>query len=220
MSGVVARDELWARLSVPGRVAPAISPACAAVLADTLRLAWVALWARGGARPGASITDAGVARGRVWERHAPAPLPFTSATLALLRWMVATPLAAPRSTLAPLPARPLALGDEVAVYLALAAADGTPALPALAAQPLVRAAPLAWLGFAHELAPVGPGVPPPAAFGGLAAGAGAIVVEALAPELARRWTAAELRKRAAAAPAELVAIGAAQDAALAGFMAA
>jgi hypothetical protein len=154
-------------------------------------------------------------RGRLWERHAPAPLPFTGASVAFLRWLVETPFAAPASTLKPLPAQPLELGDQLLVYLALDAARTTPAMRVLAAQPFVRAAPLAWLGHASALAARG-AVPP--SFDALTRGAGAIVVEALTGELARRWHAVELAKRATFEPEPLIELGAAQDLALAGFM--
>jgi hypothetical protein len=54
----------------------------------------------------------------------------------------------------------------------------------------------------------------------LCGGAGAIVVETLTPQLARRWRAVELCKRATSAPERLIVVGAAQDAVLRGFLAA
>jgi hypothetical protein len=113
-----------------------------------------------------------------------------------------------------LEARPLEIGDQVAIYLAIDAAAATPVLRSIVRQPMVRAAPLAWLGFAHAMS----GTPP--AFDSLTAGAGAIVVEALSLELATRWRGVELTKRGERDPAAVVAIGAAQDATLDGFMAA
>jgi hypothetical protein len=215
--GPAAQDDIWTLLCASRAVAPKIGPTCAALLEDTLRHAWRALWLRGGARPGASITGAGTtARGRLWERHAPVPLAFTGASGELLRWLVETPFAAPASTVPVLPATPLAIGDQLLVYLALDAAHRTPALRVLAAQPFVRAAPLAWLGFAHALARRG-GAPP--SFDVLTGGAGAIVVEALTAELARRWHAVELGKRALFDPEPLIELGAAQDQTLTGFMA-
>jgi hypothetical protein len=207
--------EVDALLYRPRALPPAISTTCAALLGDTLAQVWPALWRRGGTQPGASLDGASLRRGRIWERHAPIGLQFSPATLCLLRWLVATPLLAPRSTLSPLAATPLTVGDQVMVYLALEAAAGTQAQAAIAAQPLVRAAPLAWLGFADLF---GDGAPP--ALGGLCDGAGAIVVEALTGVLARRWRAIELAKRAIGAPDVLIALGAAQDSVLGGFLAA
>jgi FtsH ternary system domain X6 len=240
--GPAAQDDIWALLCASRPCAPKIGPTCAALLEDTLRHAWRALWMRGGARPGASISMAAAApapgapgtppgapswasagsrtvtisRGRLWERHAPAPLPFSTASLELLRWLVQTPFAAPASTITQLPARPLEIGDQLLVYLALDAARTTPALRVLAAQPFVRAAPLAWLGHAHALARRGATAP---SFAPLTEGVGAIVVEALAGELARRWYAVEIGKRAMFEPEPLIELGAAQDQALDSFMA-
>jgi hypothetical protein len=208
--------DAWLLLGKSRQLAPKFGPTCARLIEDALGQVWPALWRRGVA-PGASIAGTTIVRGRGWERHAPAPLAFTGATIDLLRWLVATPLANAPSTLPSLHARSLALGDEVAMYLALAFAAGTPAQAAIARQPLVRAAPLAWLGFAHVIAQQ-----PDAslAFDQLATGAGAMVVEALAEELADRWRAAELDKRARTKPAELVGLGGAQDATLERFTAA
>jgi transposase InsO family protein len=194
---------------------PMTSTTCAELVGETLAHVWPALWRRGGIQPGASLADGAVRRGRIWERHAPVGLGFSPATLRLLRWLLATPLLAPRTTIAPLAAAPLTIGDQVMVYFALEAAAGTPAQAVIAAQPLVRAAPLAWLGFAELF-----GAAEPPGFDSLCHGTGAIVVESLTGALARRWRVVELGKRAIEAPAVLIALGAAQDAALAGFLAA
>jgi hypothetical protein len=188
-----------------GRVLPpSIGPTCASLLEDTLRQLWPALLRRGGARALGQ-------RGRLWERHAPVALVYSRATLDLLRWLVATPRSAASSK--PLTGGALAIGDQVVIYLALAAAENAATQTAIAAQPLVRSAPLAWLGFAHLMG----GEPP--SFASLVEGAGAIVVEALAGELAARWQAIELGKRAMTNPKALLALGAVQDAVLTAFMA-
>ena len=208
-------DEVCALL-YRGRALPsAISTTCAELVGETLAHAWPALWRRGGTQPGSSLDGGVPRRGRIWERHAPVGLAFSAATLRLLRWLLATPLLAPSSTWESLAAAPLLAGDQVMVYLALEAAAGTPAQAAIAAQPLVRAAPLAWLGFAELF-----GAATPPALGGLCHGAEAIVVEALTGALARHWRRVELAKRAITAPEVLIALGAAQDATLGGFLAA
>jgi hypothetical protein len=229
--------EVQVMLSGTRTLPPAISTACAALLGDTLAKLWPALWRRGGTQPGASIDErsessgridlGAVKRGRIWERHAPIGLGFSLATLRLLRWLIATPLVAPPARrgrpeagwgpIDPLEEMPLTVGDQAMIYLALDAASGTAAQGLLAAQPLVRAAPLAWLGFADRLGAL-PSAPP--AFDALCEGAGAIVVESLTRELAQRWRAVELSKRAITAPEALIALGAAQDATLHGFLAA
>jgi len=208
---------VWALLYGKHALAPAISTTCARLLGDALAQVWPALWRRGGSEPGASIEGGAVRRGRIWERHAPVGLTFSVATLRLLRWLVATPLTGPAAGLATLDAAPLTVGDQLMIYFALEATAGTTAQPAIAAQPLVRAAPLAWLGFIDRCSSGGAAPPP---FAGLCHGAGAIVVEALSRDLARRWRAVELSKRAIAAPQGLIELGGAQDATLDAFMAA
>lgn len=220
IAGPARHGDLWHLLAGARPVAPKIGPTCAALLEDTLGRAWHALWLRDGALPGASLgahTEP-VRRGRLWQRHAVQPLAFTSASVGFLRWLVATPFAAVEAMQPARPAAPLAIGDQLLIYLALDAVRATPsAVSALARQAYVRAAPLAWLGFANALVADG-GVPP--RFDDLVAGTGAIVVEALRGELAKRWREVELGKRAMIQPDALIALGAAQDAVLGSFMAA
>jgi FtsH ternary system-associated peptide len=218
ISGPASQDDIWSLLCAGRVVPPKIGTTCAELLEDTLRMAWFALAQRGGWRPGMSIDRTGAAvRGRVWTRYQPLPLAFTSATVKLLRWLVAQSFAAPPSTIAELPASatPLAMGDEVMIYLALDATRPTPAARVIAAQPFVHQSALAWLGFAPLLAVKGT---PPASFGALTEGVGAVVIEALSDELARKWHASELWKRGLEAPEELISLGAAQDAVLGRFM--
>jgi len=217
IGGPSGTDDIWALLCATRAMPPKLGETSARLLEDTLRQVWRALWLRGGARPATSIGGGEPRRGRLWERHAVTPLPFTAATVRLLRWLVATPFAAPASTLPELPAMPLAIGDQVMVYLALDAARMTPALRGIAIQPFVRQAPLAWLGFASVLAAHGEPVPA-TGYEALVDGVGAIVIEALQVELAKRWSGAELAKRGVTDPAELLALGAAQDAVLTAFM--
>lgn len=215
IAGPSGHDDIWALLCATRPLPPKIGPTSARILEDTLRHCWRALWLRGGARPTGTVRGGGSVRGRLWERHEPAPLPFTQATVKLLRWLVATPFAAPASTLTELAAMPLSVGDQLMVYFALDAARTTPALRGIAIQPFVRAAPLAWLGFAPLL--VGRNVKIPA-FDSLAEGVGAMVVESLTGELSRRWYAAELGKRAITDPAELIELGSGQETVLKQFM--
>nr|HEX4316198.1 hypothetical protein [Kofleriaceae bacterium] len=205
---------LWGSRDMP----KLIGPTAEQLIHDALSHAWPALWRRGHCAPDASLSGDGetVRRGRAWERHRPTPLTFSNATLLLLRWLVATPFSASRTSYQHLRAQTLTVGDEVALYLALDASAGTPAQAALAAQPFAYGSALAWLGFAHLM-------PPPTGpvdFRTLTAGAGAIVVESLAPELAARWRAVELTKRKLIGADKLIALGASQDATLDAFQAA
>lgn len=247
VAGPDSNDDIWALLCSSRSVAPKIGTTCARLLEDALRLAWRALWQRGGSIPRTSHTGA---RGRLWERYQPTELRFSNVTLQFLRWLVQTPFSAPASTLKALPAEKLEVGDQLMVYFALDAARATPALRVIAAQPFVQACPLAWLGFASYLAagdfkggklpsPIVRGdngepiadkaqpvefttargatatVPP---FTSLVYGAGPIVVEALADELAKRWQAGEVAKRSMTDPEELISLGAAQDTVLQSFL--
>ena len=205
--------DVWMLLASSRSMPPKVGPTCAALVGDALAQIWPALWRREGARPGASIRAGEVIRGRGWERHAPSPLEFSAFTLAFLRWLVEVPLAA--STVPRLAAQPAALGDQIVAYLALAASTATPAQVSIAQGSMITLAPLVWLGFAHILA----GDPPAAAaWDELVTGAGAVVVEALQPELARRWRSVELTKRAMTDPETLITLGRAQDATLTAFM--
>ena len=222
--------DTWAYLAGTRAMPDAIGPTCDELLAEALEHVWPALWRRDGATPRASIVGNRVVRGRIWERYPVTSLQFTPATLMLLRWLVGSPLATgnlvpelngklegdKRRLRADGPTfeDTLAIGDQVAIYLALdLAADSAP-LRVIARQPLVQRAPLAWLGFAHLMT----GEPPD--FAPLVTGAGAIVVDALAGELATKWRAAELAKRGLDNPDELLAFGRAQSHTLDAFMAA
>jgi hypothetical protein len=204
---LVAGPVLCASRAVPSK----IGTTCESLLEDTLSQCWRALWQRGGTKPQPSHVNG--RRARLWERYEPTDLKFSAQSLQFLRWLVTTPFSAPASTLKGLPAQKLELGDQLLVYFALDASRATPALRVIAAQPFVRSAPLAWLGFAPYMA----GGPIPA-FDSLTVGAGPILVEALSEEIARRWQAGEVAKRSMTDPTELVTIGTAQEAVLNGFL--
>jgi len=205
--------DTWAYLAGSRAMPDAIGPTCEALLAEALEQIWPALWRRDGAAPRASIVNTKVARGRIWERYPVTPLVFTPATLALLRWLVGSPLAM-GGNVPNLDAKQLSIGDQVAIYLALDLAGDSAPQRVIARQPTVLRAPLAWLGFAHLMTGDLPDFAP------LVTGAGAIVVDALGKELADKWRAAELAKRALDNPDELLAFGRAQSQTLDAFMAA
>lgn len=210
VAGSDSGEDMWALLCRGRSLPKKIGPTCERLLEDTLEKVWLALWHRGGTKPRPSLTGT---RARLWERYQPVPLEFSPASLHFLRWLVATPFSAPQSTLQQLHAMPLTLGDQVLVYFALDAARDTPAARVIAQQPFVRNAPLAWLGFAPDLA--GAAIP---TFDSLVTGAGPVIIEALADELAKRWQATELGKRSLVDPNAIIALGEAQDRVLGSFM--
>ena len=206
--------DVWGLLAGSRSMPAKIGPTCAELVGDALAQLWPALWRRDGARPGASIRAGKVVRGRGWERNPIAPLELSPFTLALLRWLVEMPLATP-GAVDKLATRPVTIGDQVVAYLALDVAAETPAQLTIARSSQVTRAPLAWLGFAHLL----PGDPPEVEeFAKLVTGTGAVVVEALQLDLAKRWRAVELTKRAITDPDQLIAIGHGQDLTLTRFM--
>jgi hypothetical protein len=215
VAGPDSNDDIWALLCASRNTAPKIGSTCARLLEDTLRMSWRALWQRGGTAPKPSHTGQ---RGRLWERYEPAPLAFTAATLQFLRWLVVTPFSAPASTIKALPAQKLEMGDQLLVYFALDAARATPALRVIASQPFVQAAPLAWLGFSTYLGASSEARKAIPAFDSLCRVPGAIVLEALSDEIARRWQASDVAKRSMTDPDELIALGAAQDGVLQKFL--
>jgi hypothetical protein len=202
--------DVWPVLARQRKLPSHIGPSSARLVEEALRHVWPALWRRHGSAQGTSLSGQ---RGRGWERNQPLPLEYSPATIKFLRWLVASPFAAPASMIEPLHVEPLTVGDQVVVYLALDLTAGTPAQARIAMQPFLRGAPLAHLGFPHLAAPPRP------TFESLVTGAGAIVVEALGPDLARRWHEIELAKRALSQPDDVVKLGAAQEQVLAGFMA-
>ena len=209
--------DVWSLLASSRTMPPKIGTTCAELVVDALAQIWPTLWGRDHARPGASIRDGKVVRGRGWERNQLAPLDYSAFTLALLRWLVEMPLAT-AGVVDKLAIKPTTIGDQVVAYLALEVAAETPAQLTIARASKATLAPLAWLGFAHVL----PTAPPEddKAWDALCTGSGAAVVEALQIDLGKRWRTVELTKRAITDPETLIALGAAQDATLSRFMAA
>jgi hypothetical protein len=207
--------DVWSLLAGSRSLPPKIGTTCAAMVGEALAQIWPTLWSRDGARPGASIRNGKVVRGRGWERNPVTPLEYSPFTIALLRWLVEMPLAT-AGVVDKLGSKPATIGDQVAVYLALEVASETPAQLTIARASKALLAPLAWLGFAHLL----PGEPPEEdkAWDALVTGTGAVVVETLQLELAKRWRTVELTKRAMTDPEALIALGHAQDATLKRFM--
>lgn len=209
-----------------GRVVPrALSPAALHLIRDTLQKGLVlALLGRGGARYSACVRDGDVVRGRLWQRHEPPPLHVSSFALHLCAWLVEQPMR--ETAVAPLEHAPATLADELILYLAMDLAHGARVSDALAAQRATRGSALCWLGFAdvmarHLSSPAD--IPPPDvsvyAFAPWTSGPGAVIIEALAPDLGRRVVEME-RDKLRLPAAALVLAGRVQEAVLGAFLAA
>jgi hypothetical protein len=170
---------LGRRLQLPAKM----GATAARLLRDTLAVGCVrALMRRGGARRGAILDGDRVVRGRAWERTPPLPLAFSALTARLVRWLASEPLARPE-IVEDLPASEPTIADEIALYLMrdLLAPD---LLAPLLRQPVVARSALLALAFPAHVDPAR--VP---AFGPWLDGGGAVLVAALAPDLARHWAA-------------------------------
>jgi FtsH ternary system domain X6 len=198
-------------LRAPRALPPKIGPTAMGILKQTLSRGVVRELAR---RGGWQKSRMG-AEGRLWERHRPIALKFSPITIEILRWLSSAPLGQPGSSSPPAAWRwamaDATLADELMLYLAADLLDQAEAGAADFA--LVARSPLSWLGFAGRLVRAGHS-PPPMVFERWVQGDGAVIFEALGPELGRRWVTMEHSKRAIVAIAEMTALGAAQGAAL------
>ncbi len=201
---VLGRGELRPPLRPPTR----LTPDGARLLREIVAKGAVRQLGRMGWRVERCLEGDEVRSGRLWERHAKLPLHFTGASLALLTWLATGDAQA-------LDVEPVTAADELLMYWALSAAQGTDTARALAQQPAIRRSALCWLGFAADLARAQPLEAAPTFE---LDGPFAWVLEALRGDLAQRWTAAERAKSRVGRPGELEAIGEAQDAVLAAFL--
>ena len=205
-------DLLRTRRTVP----PTLGPHALHVLRDLLAKGIVlALVRRGGWRRQHHLHAGQGVEGRLWQRHTAPALRFSSVCVRTLLWLTAEPLA--NADCEPLDAEePLTLADELFLYLCCHLVAGTPCGPSVGAQPLFRRSALCRLGFPELL-----GVPPPgftaSAFAPLLADK-ALVLEALQADLARRWRRIEESKRRVFEPADMVALGSAQEVVLSAFL--
>jgi hypothetical protein len=196
-----------------------VGPTAMRLLEETLaRGVVLELARRGGWRPMQHVSGPGPTAqpARLWERHAaPPPIPFSPRSLKVLRFLSS-------GQKGELPAElPLSLGDELTIYLALDLLHSGSAAQTLAEQPLVRASRLAWLGFydvlvRHEMPQRG--LLDPSAFAPFVTGPGAIVLEALQQDLARRTLEVERGKKEIRKLETMTSLGAVQGETLGSFM--
>lgn len=207
-------DLLCGSHSAPER----LSPGALHVLRDTLAKGTVlSLMRRGGWRRQRHLYGAQERAGRLWQRHPPLPLHFSALCVQTLQWLAEQPLGLAEC-------KPLAvegvptLADELFLYSCCHLVAGTPCGPSVGAQPVFRRSALCWLGFPDLL-----GQPPvalaPALFAPLLA-SHAPVLEALQADLARRWLRLEESKHRISSPADMMALGKAQEAVLTAFLSA
>jgi hypothetical protein len=207
-----------------------VGPTCAALLCQILgRGTALALARKGGWRAQDSLAEQGeVVSGRLWNKRPPPQLRFGEATMLLLRYLAGEPQGDPLAGSAAarktkgfaLPKKvALELGDELMLYLACELLRRAGCAERLSSWPALRGSALCWLGHVDLLIGAGKGKGPTAS--ALAAfdprwveGPGATILEALGPELARRWLAIERGKGRIVKAQRLTALGQAQDALL------
>jgi len=198
----------------PRELTATFSPQAVALAQDILGKGWVlTLLRRGGWSWRRFAGSESVQRGRLWHRHAPPSMRFSSYAMKLCRWLTEVELAsrAPSS----FDAQPESAGDHLLAYLAVELAVDTDCAHALALQPGIRCVPLAWLGFADILGESEDGLPD---FAALLAGPDAadsaarlVILDALQLDLGHKWAAIERRKRHLGAVERVAAAGQAQD---------
>jgi hypothetical protein len=183
----------------------AIGPTAMGLLQQTLANGVASeLLRRGGWQTRRTLVDGRPKRGRLWERHPKLPvLRFGPVSFELLVWLRAEDVAEPKQALER--SASTSLADELLLYFAaeqIVKAGGSLQQDAFLCSPLVQ------LGFPDALA--GPKPLPTVDFRPFVRGDGAIVLEALQPELAARIVTVETRKHLMVALDKMVQLGAAQ----------
>ena len=165
---------------------------------------------RGGWQRRRTLVEGHPRGGRLWQRHTSLPvLEFGPASFELLLWLHDEDVGLPKRKLKYKGER--GLGDELLHYLA---AEQVLAAGGNLLQPGFLHSPLCQLGFADALSG---GELPTLDFRPLARGGGAIVLEALQSDLARKWLAMESTKQTITELDDMIAFGRAQDRVLAGL---
>jgi len=155
-----------------------LGPRAMGVLKDTIAKGTVKMLAR-----------LGGARMRTWSvRHSP-NLKFSPYTFELIRWLAVTPLGDRKAE--GFEANPKTVGDQLMAYFTMRLVEGRRFEQVIASQPGIRAAALAWLGYASTLARFAPAGFDPPPFNALVIDQknerGSVVVECLIDDLRRRW---------------------------------
>jgi hypothetical protein len=178
---------------------------------------WLARWPRGGWRRERFIRGDQVKDGRLWERSAPKDmgLVFSRHALRFLLWITANkPTDAKANWSAP--EKDLTPADCLLFYLAYTALRETEIAKHLKTRPGFAGNSLLRLAFPEEFAVSGPGET--IDYGPWVTGVGAIILEAMQPELTERWVASERAKSDMADWDKLRAHGRCQEAVLDAFL--
>ncbi len=219
------------RREPPERALPLLENQCSAppclrrsavdLVRDALGKGCVQLLARGGGwRRERFLRQGRAVEGRLWERTAPHELglTFSAHTMRFLIWITAN---RPDGVNRPWRAShdDLTLGDLLLLYFAhdglCKLRPGLNATKLLEGEPFVQHA-LCWLAHPGDFSSVPASVRPK--FAPWTNGVGACILEALQPELERRWIDVESSKTRLADPQVMLALGAAQERGLTAFL--
>jgi hypothetical protein len=191
------------------------------LIQDALGKGCVFLLARsGGWRRERYLRDNAVVEGRLWERTPPSELGLTFSvhTLRFLMWITANRPGDTNQAWC-VPEEELTQGDRLLLYFAHRglrnAASGLGAEKLRTEQPFVQHA-LCWLAFPDDYTTVPDGVRPN--FAPWTNGVGASMLEAVQPELARRWIEVESNKECLVDPQAMRVLGLAQERVLMAFL--
>lgn len=205
------------RLAMP----PCLSRTAVNLVQDALGKGCVFLLAqRGGWRRERHLRGEQIKEGRLWQRTDPADLAlsFSRHTLEFLLWVTAARPADKEGAWKPAAAE-LTLGDLLLLFFAhqgLRVAPEAVAGPQLRARPPLATHGLCWLAYPEDYAGAPEKVAPD--FAPWTNGAGAAMLEAMQIDLAARWVQVESGKERVIDPAEMRALGRAQERVLTGFL--
>src|SRR5579871_5507368 len=158
--------------------------------------------------------------GRLWERTPPTELglSFSAHTLRFLLWITAHRPGDSQKTWRP-KEEELTVGDRLLLFFAheglRSVADRASVAKLRDEQPFVQHA-LCWLAYPEDYTQTTVGVIPN--FSPWTSGVGASILEALQPELARRWVEVESTKERLSAPESMRVLGLAQERVLTAFL--
>jgi hypothetical protein len=197
---------------------PCLSRVGVELVQDTLAKGCMLLLARGGAwRRARHLRGDQIVEGRLWDRTPPAELGlvFTQETLRFLIWITAAKPGDNKPRWAPAAQR-LSVGDLVLFYLAYSRLRGTEVGPGIHDRFPFAGNGLCRLAYPEDFADLRNC--PQVSFAPWTSGAGAGILEAVQPALARRWVHAERGKGEIRDWQRLRAVGTAQEAVLNQFL--